>query len=803
MADNKKNTGTPRAIPEKNFRGMVESTAGIPWVVDFSTFQFTYVGPQAEKILGYPAEQWYETDFWSDHIHPDDKQAALDYCMEASQKGADYDFEYRMIHRDGHSVWILDYVNIVNKDGKPIQLQGFMFDVSKDKATEQKLWESNSHLNALYRASPDMIFIHANDGRILEVNENTTRRYGYSLAEIQRLTVADLSAEENAADKAMARVQAAMRGEEPDFEWLSRDSSGKAFPVEVRLRKLDGGDAPGAPAVIAIVRDITNRKQTESALQQSKEDLDRAQQIAHIGSWSWDLESGQVEWSDEMYRIHGIAHEAFTADAWQVIEQLTHPDDRERVHNTAAKAVLEGRDIAIKYRIVRPGDEIRHVFGHGSLVSDEHGKPIKRVGVVQDITEQKQAEKSLRNIAAGVSAQTGTIFYSQLVKHLARLFDAEYAFIGLIDKVDTQTINTLAVWANNQLADNFSYSLEGTPCINVIGQRTLSLSTGIQQKFPKSLMLAEMGADSFIGSPLFDSQKNPTGLIVVLGKKPMPEYPQIIDTLEIFAARAGAEIERTNTEIELASHREHLEELVEQRTTELTNINQELESFSYSVSHDLRAPLRHIDGFSLALQEDYTKQLDEEGRQQLDRIRKNAQHMGQLIDDLLILSKTSRGDLKYESLDLSSMAQDIINKLQHYDAEREVRIDIQSKILAEADHRLMHVLLENLIGNAWKYTSKTDQASIAFSATTSEKGETIFCLRDNGAGFNMKYAEKLFTAFKRLHSDKEFEGTGIGLATVQRIINRHAGHIWAEAEIEKGASFYFTLGKQTPGNHHP
>jgi PAS domain S-box-containing protein len=796
MANNK-NTETPQAISEKNFRGMIESTAGIPWVVDFSTFQFTYVGPQAEKILGYPAEQWLETDFWTDHIHPDDKQAALDYCIAASQKGKDYDFEYRMIHRDGHSVWILDYVNIVIEDGAPVRLQGFMFDTSKEKQAEQILQERTALFDAIYRASPDMIFIHANDGRILQVNDNTIRRYGYSLKEIQQMSVAELSAENNAPDKALAHVQSAMRGEEPDFEWLSKDCNGAPFPVEVRLRKLDGSDAPDAPAVVAIVRDISERKQTESALQQSKEDLDRAQQIAHIGSWSWDLESDQITWSDEMYRIHGITHKALAADARQVIEQLTHPDDRERVHNSTVKAVQEGRDIAIKYRITQPGGEVRHVFGHGHLVCDEHGKPVKRVGVVQDITDQKQAEESLRNIAAGVSAQTGEAFYSQLVKHLTRLFDAEYAFIGLIDKTDPQTINTLAVWANNQPADNFSYSLEGTPCVNVIGQRTLSLSTGIQQKFPKSLMLAEMGADSFIGSPLFDSQNNPTGLIVVLGKKPMPEYPQIIDILEIFAARAGAEIERASTELELEAHREHLEELVELRTTELTNINQELESFSYSVSHDLRSPLRHIDGFSQILQEDYAEQLDDEGKGQLNRIRSSAQHMGKLIDNLLELSRVARGQVKQEPLNLSSMVQDIFNKLKHYDASREVDISIQPALFAQGDHQLIHVLLENLIGNAWKYTAKTRAAHIHFEAKTDPNGETVFCIRDNGAGFNINHADKLFTAFKRLHSNKDFEGSGIGLATVQRIINRHAGRVWAEAEEGKGARFYFTLGNQT------
>ena len=252
--------------------------------------------------------------------------------------------------------------------------------------------------------------------------------------------------------------------------------------------------------------------------------------------------------------------------------------------------------------------------------------------------------------------------------------------------------------------------------------------------------------------------------------------------------------ERVLAEKNLKEHYDHLEDLVSLRTTELKIINRELESFSYSVSHDLRAPLRHIDGFSLVLQEDHAGQLDEEGQRLLNRIRNGSQHMGQLIDDLLKLSQVSRGNIEREPLNLSSMAEDILNNLQHYNADRKISIVIKPKLMANADHRLIHVLLENLIGNAWKYTAKTDNASITFDVTTDENGKPVFCLRDNGAGFDMEYAEKLFTAFKRLHSEKEFEGTGIGLATAQRIINRHSGRIWAESEPGKGATFFFSVG---------
>ena len=251
---------------------------------------------------------------------------------------------------------------------------------------------------------------------------------------------------------------------------------------------------------------------------------------------------------------------------------------------------------------------------------------------------------------------------------------------------------------------------------------------------------------------------------------------------------------RINTETELKVYREHLEELIELRTTELTNINKELESFSYSVSHDLRAPLRHIDGFSQILLEDYSQRLDEDGQALIGRIRNNATHMGLIIENLIQLSRVSRNTLRCEPLNLSSMVEEIFEKLQHYDGSRNVTVTIQRDLKTVADHQLTHALLENLIGNAWKYTSKTENAEISFEASNNDQSEPVFCLRDNGAGFDMQYADKLFDVFKRLHSANDFEGTGIGLATVKRITQRHNGKVWAEAETGKGARFYFTFG---------
>lgn len=249
---------------------------------------------------------------------------------------------------------------------------------------------------------------------------------------------------------------------------------------------------------------------------------------------------------------------------------------------------------------------------------------------------------------------------------------------------------------------------------------------------------------------------------------------------------------RKDAENKLREYQEHLEEMVEERTNELQIANRELESFCYSVSHDLRAPLRSIDGFSQALIEDYAKKLDENGKDYLGRVRSSSQRMGELIDDLLNLSRVVRSDMSRSSVDLSSIARTIEKRLREYPAEREVEFIVQEGITADGDERLLMAMLENLLGNAWKFTSNEEVARIEFGCRL-EDGSKVFYVTDNGAGFDPAYAHKLFEPFQRLHSAKEFEGSGIGLATVQRVIRRHGGEVWAEGEVGKGTTINFTL----------
>ena len=272
------------------------------------------------------------------------------------------------------------------------------------------------------------------------------------------------------------------------------------------------------------------------------------------------------------------------------------------------------------------------------------------------------------------------------------------------------------------------------------------------------------------GSPLLDAKGNLMGY-------------RGADTDITQRKQGEEEIKRINAE---------LEQRVHERTFQLETINKELESFSYSVSHDLRSPLRSIDGFSNLLLKNYSNLLDDQGKDYFQRVMKASRRMGLLIDDLMKLSRFTRIEMKRGITNLSSIAESIVEEFKSADPERQINIFIQPGMIANVDSDLIQNALQNLFDNAWKYSKNKADAKIEFGAMEKD-GNTVYYVRDNGAGFDMKYVDKLFSAFQRLHSDDEFEGTGIGLATVNRIIHRHGGTIWAEGAVNSGATFYFTL----------
>ncbi len=288
------------------------------------------------------------------------------------------------------------------------------------------------------------------------------------------------------------------------------------------------------------------------------------------------------------------------------------------------------------------------------------------------------------------------------------------------------------------------------------------------------------------------------GAVDYLTKPIVPEF--VRSKVAVFVELAKkTELLRRQADLLRASEQEarELAESQAELVRDLEHKNRELESFSYAVSHDLRAPLRRIESFSQVVQESQGERLDDAGRHYLERVREASRQMAQLIDDVLYLSRVTRADTREQEVDLSAVVQLLVDRLRESEPAREVEVRIRPGVVVTADGQLLRIALQNLLDNAWKFTSRTPAARVEFGVTN-VAGEPTYFIRDNGAGFDMGYVDRLFAPFQRLHLQNEFPGTGIGLATVQRIIYRHGGRVWAEGMPNQGATFHFTLGRLRP-----
>lgn len=408
---------------------------------------------------------------------------------------------------------------------------------------------------------------------------------------------------------------------------------------------------------------------------------------------------------------------------------------------------------------------------------------------LDDVTERRRAEQVLQQIAAGVSSHVGEDFFRELVRHLALVFDAEYAFIGRLSDSSGQRVSTLAFWEDGGYGENFSYEMTGAPCAMVVGKQTRTYAARLTDEFPGDARLIKMDANAYMGTPLSSAAGEPLGLLAVLSRQSFQQPERLEGVLEIFAARASAELERQLAVEALARGADSLEQQVAERTAHLVAVNRELEAFCQAASNDLREPLRAIDGFSQALLEDHAHQLDEAGRDYLERVRRAAQRMDRFLLDLLGLSRVTYRELHREVVDLSMLASIAVQKLTKRDPERIVKVHIAPSLTAHGDRRLLGILMDNLFDNAWKYTREVADATIELGSRMGDEG-LVYYVRDNGVGFEMKYAERLF---QPLHLLEMLSGDGIGLATVARIISRHGGRVWAQGKPKEGASVFFTL----------
>ncbi|MFT3698074.1 MAG: ATP-binding protein [Kofleriaceae bacterium] len=389
--------------------------------------------------------------------------------------------------------------------------------------------------------------------------------------------------------------------------------------------------------------------------------------------------------------------------------------------------------------------------------------------------------------------------YRSLLAKIARTMSELIGDGCLVTLVEGNTIvNAASAHRIPALETTYAEFLEQLPEV-YLDQRTMAGEV-IKANEPKLVAEVEPGAIAANVDPMLRPLARKLD-VRSLAIAPIRARGTVIGALSLFRTGSGRSYnpndllllsdlaDRAGLAIENARMYASLEERVRERTQALEAANRELEAFSYSVAHDLRAPLRSIDGFAHALLDDYAGVLDANGQRFLDRIRVSAQNMGVLIDGLLALAQVGRHEMHRQRVSLSDPAAQVVARLREEEPERDVTVTIDPDLFANADPRLVETILQNLIGNAWKFTSKTAHATIHVGAIPD-----AFFVRDNGAGFDPQFAEKLFTAFTRLHSSADFAGTGIGLGTVQRAVTRHGGRVWADSTVGHGATFFFTLG---------
>jgi PAS domain S-box-containing protein len=693
--------------------------------------------------------------------------------------------------KDGSIYWVdTTVVPFLDAYGKPRQYMAIRADVTDRKRTE----EIREHLAAVVDSSDDAIIAKDLKGTINAWNHGAEKVFGYSAAEAVGQPMLMLIPPERVNEESdiLARIR---RGESVEhFETVRVRKDGTLINVSSTISPIkDGSGAIVGASKIA--RDITERRRAEAARQLAEERYRRFVERTAAGVLRNTLEGRILESNDAMARMLGYGSRAeFLSQPTPEIHYVNADERRLLVERLKEHGALNNYEVCFQRK---DGQPVWVVMSLVLVKGEDEGDDFLEATVI-DVTARKQAELQLAAQSEELSLQS-----KELLRSRQELENQKLMLQSVLDSMEEGLVaadeqgkfilwNPAATRIVGMGAENVPPG-EWNKHYGVFLPDTITPLPNEQNPLSRAIQGEVSTAEIFLRNPELEE-----GAWIEISGGPLRSKDG--------ATRGGVVAfrditQRKTDEQKIHQLNEELEERVMQRTAQLAAVNQELEAFTYSVSHDLRAPLRHICGFSRILIEDFGPAMDPEARGHLQRIEDGTHRMGLLVDELLGLARVGRHFLKLQSTNLNSVIEEVVSLLQPDADGRAVTWKIANLPLVECDSILIKQVFQNLIANALKFTRPRERAVIEISHRE-KNGQLVILVRDNGVGFNMKYADKLFGVFQRLHRAEDFEGTGIGLATAHRILYKHGERIWAEGEIDKGATFYFTLAaaKTTPAH---
>jgi PAS domain S-box-containing protein len=611
------------------------------------------------------------------------------------------------------------------------------------------------HFEYLVKYANDIIILSDKDLNIIDVNQSALDVYGYTKEEMLKTNYKNLLTPEYYLFPENSYSPAELE-KGVVFEAFHRKKDNSIFPVEVSVHIIEIG---GKKYTQRVARDITERRNAEKTLKENEIKFRNLFENAILGIYRTTFDGQIIDCNPALMKMLG--YNSFEELAKKNIELNGYAPGYSRsdfMKKIETKGEIRGYESSW---LKKDGTPI-FIRENAKAIRDKEGNFLFYEGTIEDITDRKKIEEDIKEsenkFRTLIESMNEGVTLNELVLN-EKSIPIDYKIIDVNSSFEKFT-GISSEKARNQFASEL-YKIVPPQYFDEFSKVAL---TGIPNIFESYYQVI----DKYFEISVFSPKKN------------------------FFATVISDITEHKQAEKEIKKLNEELEHRVIERTSQLVQSNKELEAFSYSVSHDLRSPLRSIDGFSLALFEDYFESLDEKAKDYIERIRNATKRMDELIDSLLRLSRVTRFDMKYDKVDLSKTINEIAEELKNSDNKRTSNFLIAKNVVAEGDKYLLKILLENLIGNSWKFTSKKEKTIIEFGSIAQDFN-TIYFVKDNGVGFDMKYYDKLFGAFQRLHSKKDFSGTGIGLATVQRIVHRHNGKIWAESKLDIGTTFYFTL----------